>query len=70
MSSAKDKEELVLNPITGQLDLVNKFNPDRILTHRMNPAGNPRVTYDLNSGLWVTDDDTIVTDSNGNVVVN
>jgi hypothetical protein len=67
--SAKDQDILVLNPVTGQLDMVRKFNADRIVTHMMNQAGNPLVVYDPLSGTYLSMDAVIVTDNNGNVVV-
>ena len=68
--SAKDQDIAILNPFTGNLDMIRKFNVDRIATHNMNPAGNQRVIYDLNSGMWIPEDPAIVTDDAGNVVVN
>jgi hypothetical protein len=70
MSSPKDKLKFELNPITGELDLVKEFNPDRIITHENNQLGNRLVTYDMTTGLYVDMDAVIVTDNNGNVVVN
>jgi hypothetical protein len=34
MSAPKDKVELAVNPVTGQLDLVMKANPDRTMIKR------------------------------------
>ena len=65
---AKDKDEAVLNPFVGQLDMVRNFEPNRIITHSLNPAGNPLTVYDPLSGGYYAADDSIVTDSDGNVV--
>lgn len=65
---AKDKEVVLFNPITGKLDMAIKFNPDRIVTHTANQAGNPLVIYDPSSGLYLPMDALVVTDSDGNVV--
>ena len=69
MSSPKDKQELVLNPVTGKLDTINKFNPDRIITHDKNAAGNKMKLFDPESNAYVDMGDLIVTDENGDVVV-
>lgn len=65
----KDKEELVLNPITGKLDMVRKFDPDRIVTNSRNAAGSLLMTYDPGSNTHIPMDDVVVTDNDGNVVV-
>lgn len=65
---AKDKDELVLNPITGKLDTIRTFNENRILTHSNSSTGNPLMTYDPILGVYVEADDAIVTDNNGNIV--
>ena len=67
--SVKDKEELVLNPVTKKLDMVVKFNPDRILTAELNAAGNPRMIWDAVSQSFIADGPDIVVDNKGNVVV-
>lgn len=67
--SKKDKEEMVLNPVTKKLDMVRSFNPDRMVTHSANQAGNPLVVYDPQSGMYLPMDDMIVTDNDGNVIV-
>jgi len=67
--SAKDKEIFVLNPITGELDLVRAFNENRIIVSEYNLAGSRRMTYDAFSGTHVDDGPIIVVDNNGNVVV-
>lgn len=66
--SPKDKIKIKFNPIEGKFDLVQEFNPDRIITHSFNPAGNPLVLYDPITGQYLPMDDQIVTDLNGNVV--
>lgn len=68
MSSPKDKQELVFNPVSGELDTVLKFNPDRILTHDKNAAGNPIVTFDPVSNSYMTLEGQVVIDGQGNVV--
>jgi hypothetical protein len=68
MSSPKDREELVLNPITGKLDVVRIFNPDRIVTAERNSAGHRFQTWDAASGTFIDDAPVVVIDNNGNVV--
>lgn len=67
--TVKDKETILFNPITGKLDMALKFNPDRVITNERNAAGTMLTTYDPASGMHIPSDPTIVTDSNGNVVV-
>ena len=69
MSTPKDTIKYELNPFTGEFDMISEFNADRIVTHKLNAAGNIRVTYDFQSGLWIPEDDAIVTANEGNVVV-
>lgn len=68
MSSPKDKEELVYNPITGKLDVVKTFNPDRIVTAQRNAAGQTFMTWDPVSETFIEDGPRVVTDNEGNVV--
>ena len=65
---AKDKLKFELNPITGELDLVKEFNPDRILSHSLNPAGNKIMQYDPISATYFEAGPEIVFDNDGNVV--
>lgn len=65
----KDKTGLDFNYITGKLDLVKKFNPDRIVTNMYNAAGTQLVTFDLASGKYISMDPVVVTDNEGHVVV-
>jgi hypothetical protein len=65
----KDKTAIDFNPITGKLDLVRKFNADRIVTNERNAAGTMLVTYDLASATYIEQDPLVVTDNEGNVVV-
>ena len=67
--STRDKDSLVLNPITGELDFVRIFNENRIVTSEYNAAGSRRMTYDSFSGTHVDDGPIVVVDNNGNVVV-
>lgn len=67
-TEAKDQIATVLNPITGQLDMVQKFNPNRIVTHNFNQSGNALVIYDPVTGLYQPMDALVVTDIQGNVV--
>ena len=67
-TQAKDQLATTLNPLTGQLDMVQKFEPNRIITHSLNPAGNPMTNYDPMTSHYFPADDEIVTDSQGNVV--
>lgn len=63
-----DREELSLNPITGKLDLVRQFNPDRIVTAERNSAGTKFATFDKASETFLDDGPRVVIDLNGNVV--
>ena len=65
----KDKEVILLNPITGKLDMALKFNPDRIVTAERNSAGTLNMTYDPASGTHIGSGPFVVTDNNGHVVV-
>lgn len=65
--SAKDKDELVLNPITGQLDMIRKFNPDRIITHQFNDTGGPLTVTDQQNNILNLGPLPVV-DNNGNLV--
>jgi len=67
--NVKDKTAFDFNVITGQLDLVRKFNPNRIVTNERNAAGTKRMTHDPASGTYLDDGPAIVTDEDGNVVV-
>lgn len=67
-AKAKDHDLLVVNPVTGKLDTIRKFNPDRIITAQLNSAGNPRLIYDAVSNTFIEDGATVVIDNNGNVV--
>lgn len=69
MSKPKDKDSLVLNPVTGKLDMVRSFNVDRILTADKNSAGNALVVFDPLSGQYLDPGPQIITDENGNLVV-
>lgn len=64
-----DKKKFKLNPITGQLDLVQEFNSSRIITHRLSEFANPIVFFDPVQNLYYEAYDQVVTDSNGNVLV-
>ena len=65
---ARDKDEAVINPFTGQLDMVRNFEPNRVITHSCNPAGNPLTVYDPVSGAYFAADDSVVTDNQGNLI--
>jgi hypothetical protein len=65
----KDKTKIVLNPITGELDIVLKFNENRIVTHKRNAAGALNMIFDPASGTHIEMGDQVVVDDNGNVVV-
>jgi len=69
MASPKDKEELVVNPTTGKLDVVRIFNENRIITHEKNSVGNPLLIYDPAASAYIPLDFLTVTDNDGNVVV-
>lgn len=64
-----DKEELVLNPLTGKLDMVRIFNPNRIVTAQRNSAGHKVATFDVQTNSYLEDGPVIVTDEDGNVIV-
>lgn len=68
-SVPNDQTKFIINPFTGQLDAVVKFNPDRIVTNFLNSAGNPRVIYNPESATFIADGPTVVIDNAGNVVV-
>lgn len=68
ISRPADREELVLNPITGKLDVVTQFNPNRIVTCERNSAGHKFQTYDVQTGTYLEDGPRVVIDMNGNVV--
>lgn len=68
-NSPKDKLKLELNPVTGELDLISKFNEDRIISHTLNPSGHPLVQYDPILNKWYSSGPEVVFDENGNVVV-
>lgn len=63
-----DKEELVVNPVTGKLDMVRIFDPNRIITAQRNSAGHILRTYDVETGQYLDDAPEVVTDLNGNLV--
>ena len=68
MSSPKDKDIEVFNPLSGKFDTVRKFNPDRLISHQLNPAGNPLMEYDIISGTYYEAGPQLVFDEEGNVV--
>jgi hypothetical protein len=63
-----DRDELVLNPITGKLDMVRIFNPDRIVTCERNSAGHKFQTFDVQTQKYLEDGPRVVIDQYGNVV--
>jgi hypothetical protein len=65
----KDKQKFVFNPLTGNFDLVLKFNEDQIVTSDYNAAGSPFLTYDLLSDSYINDYDQPVVDEEGNLVI-
>lgn len=65
----KDKIKIEFNPITGELDLISEFNPDRVVTHQLTPFANPLQLFDPVQNVYFPLGDQVVTDSNGNVVV-
>ena len=65
---ASDQTIGVVNPLPAPLQLVKNFNPNRIITHSLNPAGNPLTNYDPVNGQYFAADDQIVTDEQGNLV--
>jgi hypothetical protein len=67
--ATKDKQAFLFNPLTGSLDLVLKFNENRIVTHQYNAAGTLLRTYDIASGTEIELGFLTVTDNDGNVVV-
>lgn len=69
MSKIKDKIVILFNPLTGNFDLVLKFNENRIITHQYNAAGNLLMSYDIASGTHIDLGFLTVTDNDGNVVV-
>ncbi len=67
--TVKDKTALDFNYITGKLDLVRKFNADRIVTHERTNTGAPLMEYDIYSNSFVAAGPKVVVDNEGNVVV-
>jgi hypothetical protein len=67
-ASPKDKTQLVINPVTGKLDMVRIFNPNRIVASQFNGLGQPRVIYNPETGTYISDGATVVIDNNGDVV--
>jgi hypothetical protein len=65
----KDKLKYEFNVFTKQLDLVQEFNANRILTSEYLPNGNMRKVYDPETGFYMDAGPEIVFDNNGNVVV-
>ena len=65
----KDKTELQFNPITGEFDIVVKFNPNRMITHEYNIAGTKNMIYDPASKTHVEMGAQVVVDDDGNVVI-
>ena len=68
MSTPRDREELVFNPVTGNLDTVRIFNPDRIISHSLNPQGNVIMQYDPICGVYYEAGPEIVFSNDGSVV--
>ena len=65
-----DKDELILNPITGKLDLIRIFNVDRIITCQRNSLGHSFKVYDPETDNYTEDGEPrVVTDNDGNVIV-
>jgi hypothetical protein len=60
--------KFVLNPISGQLDLVNISDESEIVTHTQNSAGNPLSIYDPTLGVNLAMGPLPVTDNNGNLL--
>lgn len=65
----KDKIKIEFNPITGEFDLINEFNADRIITHELTPFANKIQWFDPLLNEFYDADDQIVTDDEGNIVV-
>lgn len=63
-----DRDELILNPITGELDMVRTFDPNRIVTANRNSAGHKFSTYDVQTSSYLEDGPRVVIDNEGNVV--
>ena len=68
MSDPKDKLTTTFNPFTGNLDMINKFNPDRIVTDDRNAAGYPLMMFDPHTNTYMPLGPLVVTDDDGNVV--
>lgn len=69
VAKPKDKIKIEFNPITGELDLISEFNPNRIVTHEMTQFGNKLVSYDPAYQTYYESGPQTVYDSDGNVVV-
>lgn len=64
-----DKTAYDYNVFTDELDLIRKFNPDRIVTSEYNSAGSRNMIYDPASRTFIDAGPSVVVDNNGNVVV-
>jgi len=69
VANIKDKQAFLFNPITGNFDLVLKFNENRIVTAEYTMSGSKYMTYDSFTMSFIDDGPRVVTDNNGNVVV-
>lgn len=64
-----DEKKYKFNPLTGEFELIVKFNPKRIISHEYNMAGTKNMIYDPASKTHVEMGAQIVIDEEGNVVI-
>lgn len=67
--NVKDKTGYEYNVFTDEMDVVRKFNVDRIVTAERNAAGHLNMIYDPASGTHIEAGAAVVTDINGNLIV-
>jgi hypothetical protein len=67
--NVKDKIAYEWNVFTDELDVINRFNENRIVTAERNSAGTINMIYDPASKTHIETGPYVVTDNNGNVVV-
>lgn len=69
VKTVKDFEKILINYITGKLDLAIEFNANRIVTHERGITGRPLMDYDAALDRHVVAGPRAITDNDGNVIV-
>lgn len=64
-----DRKKFVVNPITGELDLISKFNANRIVTNDKNLLDRDNLIYDAVANTHLLMGPLVVTDNDGNVIL-